>query len=296
MEAVGYSDPDGDLHKSSDWEIWTVGDSPERVWQTLGIQGVEKLHTHLGDGVFENSHAGRTDLISDTTPDFNFNTYSLVIPGVTAGDHLTVSADMIDAMGGSGSSISGMVDAFTLLSPTSQNLINDGSFEQAIGNTQTSNSNWVMTTQFDGVEPSAQFQTAPWAASSGNNGVWFKGFRGTPESPVDANVSQVVTATASGDYTLSFDAKVEENFASVIGGFRVTISSDGTGATKTIDLLHPFSAEYELRVRFRDDTGAASDWATRTFEVGAASTVFPLELEDVGDSPAPNGLMIRITR
>ena len=64
--------------------------SPQRVWQTLGITGVEKLHTHLGDGIFENSHAGRTDLISETVPDFDFNTYTLVIPGVTAGNQLTV--------------------------------------------------------------------------------------------------------------------------------------------------------------------------------------------------------------
>ncbi len=66
LEAVGYSDPDGDSHLSSDWEIWTVGPGAERVWQTLGITGVELLHTHLGDGIFENSHAGRLDLIADT--------------------------------------------------------------------------------------------------------------------------------------------------------------------------------------------------------------------------------------
>ena len=97
--------------------------------------------------------------------------------------------------------------------------MNDGSFELATSGTQTSNSNWVMTAQSDGVEPAAQFQTATWAASSGNKGVWFKGFRGSPgESAWTRSVSQVVTATTSGDYTLTFDAKVEANFASVIGG------------------------------------------------------------------------------
>ena len=65
MEAVGFSDPDGDIHRGTDWEIWTVGGGAERVWQILGISGVERLHTHLGDGVFENSHAGRTDLLGD---------------------------------------------------------------------------------------------------------------------------------------------------------------------------------------------------------------------------------------
>jgi len=58
MEAVAFTDTDGNLHKSTDWEIWTVGANPEPVWQTLGIGGVERLHTHLGDGVFINSHAG----------------------------------------------------------------------------------------------------------------------------------------------------------------------------------------------------------------------------------------------
>ena len=66
LEAVGFSDPDGDPHLSSDWEIWTTGPGAERVWQILGITGVERLHTHLGDGVFENSHAGRNDLVADT--------------------------------------------------------------------------------------------------------------------------------------------------------------------------------------------------------------------------------------
>ncbi len=285
MEAVGFSDPNGNSHLSTDWEIWTVGSLPERVWQTLGITGVEKLHTHLGDGIFENSHAGRTDLISDTVPSFDFNTYTLVLPGVTAGNHLTIVAEMIDATGGTGPDLSGMVDTFTLLSPTNQNLINDGSFELAVSGTQSSNSNWVMIAQSDGVEPAAQFQTATWAASSGNKGVWFKGFRGSPANPVDARVSQVVTATTAGDYTLRFDAKVEANFADVIGAFRVTITSDGIGGSQTIELLDP--PEYELRVRFRDDAGAVSNYATRRFRVGAATTVFPLQLEDVASSPAP---------
>jgi glucose/arabinose dehydrogenase len=64
MEAGGYLDPDeGDAHYSTDWEIWTA--TGERVWQTLGIRGVERRHTHLADGVFENSHAGRTELFGE---------------------------------------------------------------------------------------------------------------------------------------------------------------------------------------------------------------------------------------
>jgi glucose/arabinose dehydrogenase len=66
METAPFSDPDpGDTHFCSDWEIWTI--TPlERVWVTSCITGLEKVHTHLGDGVFENSHLGRTTLFFDT--------------------------------------------------------------------------------------------------------------------------------------------------------------------------------------------------------------------------------------
>src|SRR5690606_27008011 len=66
MEAVGYSDPNLNAHKSTDWVIWTVGEDAHPVWQTLGIEGVERLHTHLGDGVFIGDRAGATDLAGDT--------------------------------------------------------------------------------------------------------------------------------------------------------------------------------------------------------------------------------------
>ncbi|WP_197526162.1 PQQ-dependent sugar dehydrogenase [Botrimarina colliarenosi] len=66
MEAVGYSDSDGDAHKSTDWSIWTVDGTPEPVWQTLGIESIERYHTHLGDGIFINSRAGTTELAPDT--------------------------------------------------------------------------------------------------------------------------------------------------------------------------------------------------------------------------------------
>ncbi len=66
MECGLFSDPDpGDTHLCSDWEIWTV--SPvERVWVTTCIGGVERLHTHLGDGIFQASHAGMRELRPNT--------------------------------------------------------------------------------------------------------------------------------------------------------------------------------------------------------------------------------------
>ncbi|MCA9242340.1 MAG: PQQ-dependent sugar dehydrogenase [Phycisphaerales bacterium] len=65
MECAAFSDADpGDQHLCSDWEIWTVSPS-ELVWITPCITGVERVHTHLGDGVFMNSHAGETELRPD---------------------------------------------------------------------------------------------------------------------------------------------------------------------------------------------------------------------------------------
>ncbi len=61
-----FSDPDaGDTHQASDYEIWNDA-LTERAWRALNVTGVEKIHIHLGDGVFENSHAGRTTLYAGT--------------------------------------------------------------------------------------------------------------------------------------------------------------------------------------------------------------------------------------
>jgi len=62
MEAGPFVDPDGPGHACSDYEIWTMS-PPERVWRTNCIAGPERLHSHLGDGLFVGSHAGRTELL-----------------------------------------------------------------------------------------------------------------------------------------------------------------------------------------------------------------------------------------
>ena len=65
METAPFSDPNpGDVHVCSDFEIWTAG-LGERAWVTACIGGIEKVHTHLGDGIFENSHAGRSEFFPD---------------------------------------------------------------------------------------------------------------------------------------------------------------------------------------------------------------------------------------
>ena len=66
METAPFSDQDpGDQHLCTDWEIWRVAPS-ERVWHADGMTGVERVHVHLGDGIFENSHAGATALAANT--------------------------------------------------------------------------------------------------------------------------------------------------------------------------------------------------------------------------------------
>ena len=66
METTTFSDPDpGDQHLASTWEVWTISPS-QRVWAADNVTGFEKLHAHLGDGAFENSHAGFSRLFEDT--------------------------------------------------------------------------------------------------------------------------------------------------------------------------------------------------------------------------------------
>jgi glucose/arabinose dehydrogenase/PKD repeat protein len=66
METGPFSDPDlGDTHRCTDWEIWTITPA-ERVWAASCITGLEKVHIHLGDGLFQGSHAGRVSLLPST--------------------------------------------------------------------------------------------------------------------------------------------------------------------------------------------------------------------------------------
>jgi PKD repeat protein len=66
METAPFADSDvRDSHICSDFEIYTAA-TGERVWVTPCIGGVEKVHTHLGDGTFEGSLAGQNQLLFDT--------------------------------------------------------------------------------------------------------------------------------------------------------------------------------------------------------------------------------------
>lgn len=65
METSGFDDVDGDTHKCSDWQIWSISPA-ELAWQAPCAEGALKSHIHLGDGTFVNTHAGRSELKFDT--------------------------------------------------------------------------------------------------------------------------------------------------------------------------------------------------------------------------------------
>lgn len=65
METAPFSDPDpNDTHACTDWEISTAA-SDELIWLARCKSGVERLHLHLGDGIFLGSHGGRAELEHD---------------------------------------------------------------------------------------------------------------------------------------------------------------------------------------------------------------------------------------
>ena len=68
MEAPVFADPDaGQTHTASDWEIWTTGPNPQRVWSALGVTTEEdKIHIHFAQGQFEGPQAGKGRLEADT--------------------------------------------------------------------------------------------------------------------------------------------------------------------------------------------------------------------------------------
>lgn len=66
METAAFSDPDvGDTHLNSDWEILN-NSLTESNWVEWGATGTDRTHTHLGQGAFVNSLAGKTQLNYDT--------------------------------------------------------------------------------------------------------------------------------------------------------------------------------------------------------------------------------------
>jgi len=57
----------GQNHAATDWEIWTTGPTPVRVWRAADQSGPRRLNATLADGAFEGPLAGRSTLLWNTT-------------------------------------------------------------------------------------------------------------------------------------------------------------------------------------------------------------------------------------
>jgi len=64
MVTAPMSDPDGNGHLCTDWEILLEADV---VWRAACAGGAERVHIHLGDGTFTGQFAGRRDLTGGLT-------------------------------------------------------------------------------------------------------------------------------------------------------------------------------------------------------------------------------------
>ncbi len=65
METAPFSDPDGDGHFCTDWELRELP-SNTLVWSGVCVTGPEAIHAHFGDGVFQGPLAGATALAFST--------------------------------------------------------------------------------------------------------------------------------------------------------------------------------------------------------------------------------------
>jgi len=78
------------------------------------------------------------------------------------------------------------VAALLFVTAARGDLLEDPGFELATGGGQASNSAWVLDVNFpDGVTGAANFQEAPWAARTGDVGLWFRAFEGNQNPGVD---------------------------------------------------------------------------------------------------------------
>ncbi|MCB1866680.1 MAG: hypothetical protein KDG50_14775 [Chromatiales bacterium] len=128
-------------------------------------------------------------------------------------------------------------------------LLDDGGFDAATSGSQTSNSNWVLTTNFpDTTNAGAQFQTG--FANANNTGVggtqppgtgtgiWIRSFEGNQgeggDPLVNADITQSILAPFTGNYSLTFVVGRESNFSA--DQFGVTLFSSGTGGSASVDL------------------------------------------------------------
>jgi len=66
VDPTAYSDPDGNAHQATTWQIReTAASGGAVVWQAVNISDpLSKVHIHLGDGTFAGTLAGQTALVA----------------------------------------------------------------------------------------------------------------------------------------------------------------------------------------------------------------------------------------
>ncbi|MAT70699.1 MAG: hypothetical protein CMJ58_14385 [Planctomycetaceae bacterium] len=75
----------------------------------------------------------------------------------------------------------------------------------------------------------AAVQSAAWAASAGDAGVWFRGFEAGATS-----LSQSAVAPVAGEYVLLFDSRVESNFSTVADSLAVSLGSVSNSVSQNL--------------------------------------------------------------
>jgi glucose/arabinose dehydrogenase len=66
METAPFIDVDGDAHVCTDWQVVRLDDPSEVVWVAECMQGPNRVHIHLGDGLFVNTLTGDRQLEPET--------------------------------------------------------------------------------------------------------------------------------------------------------------------------------------------------------------------------------------
>ena len=314
MEAVGFSDLDGDLHKSTDWEIWAIGatnqifsDPADGFVEFRSSAGVwPEVHPDTFGGDIANTGEWfGDDGITSTVLPFRLPDFGAVVdPFATAdlGVHLAVkgfatvtnidlygvrvdaSPDILasDFYRGASADPNATLIQEDFLTPASDASPDSqpNNFTDAAGDAALRD---FLNDSYDGGTGAGQYVFLRLSYASDNFPVGWDGYQITTSE----------SGGGEGDYpVLSYTTNTSElvwQTLGIVGVERLhTHLGDGFFQGGHAGRTELFAdTDYELRVRFRDDAGAVSGYATQTFTTGAASTIFATELRDVSDSPAP---------
>ncbi len=317
MEAVGFFDADGDLHKSTDWEIWAIG-AATPIYSNVADGFVEfrtdpgtwpQVHPSYdgsgGEGFFGNVGEWFTTGITSTVlpfqlPDFGnvndpFSSANLGVhvfekgnATVTGADlygvRVSASPDLLASDYYSGATIdpSATLIQEDFLTPSSTVSLpaEPNNFTSAAGDIALMN---YLNSAYAG------------GANAGSY-VFLRLSYASDEMPNGWDAYKITTSNATGgigDFpVLTYTTEVDERVWQTLGITGVerlhTHLGDGVfeGSHAGRTELLP-STNYELRARFRDDAGSVSNYVTRTFTTDVASAVFPLDIEDIASSPIP---------